>query len=100
MPMVLTVLEARVAAGREADLRAAYRDSAQGPFPPGLVSSSLLRLTADQAVWRIATLWASSEAMRGKGTPRGVQIFQAAGAQPTLSILEVVDELAPNRSAA
>ena len=104
MPKVLTVLTARVASEREADLKAAYRDSAGGPFPPGLIRSSLLRLSTDRAVWHIETLWDSREAldaMRAQGgTPRGVQIFLAAGAEPALSILEIVDELAPDSSAA
>jgi len=98
--MILTVLEARVAADREADLRAAYREAAAGPFPPGLLRSSLYRLTTDAAVWHIATRWesrAALDAMRGQGTPRGVLMFRAAGAEPTLSVLELVDELVPGR---
>jgi hypothetical protein len=46
--------------------------------------------------WRIQTWWASRdalEAMRGAGTPAGVLMFRAAGAEPALSIFEVVDGL-------
>lgn len=96
MPMVVTVLEAYVPVEREEHLQAAYRQAAQDALPPGLVRSVLLRATSDPTLWRIATLWQSREAldaMRGTGTPRGVQIFRAAGAEPTLSILEVADEL-------
>lgn len=102
MPMVLTVLEARIAPEREADLLAAYRAAADGPFPRGLVRSTLLRETADPSLWRIATLWDSPEAldaMRGTGTPRGIQIFRAAGADPTTSFMEVVDALSPGGAA-
>jgi len=100
---VLTVLEARVSTDRETNLTAAYRSAADGPFPPGFIRSSLLRSSADRQVWRIATLWesrAALDAMRAQGgTPRGVQIFQAAGAEPTLSIWEVADQLDPDGTA-
>ena len=102
MPMVLTVLEGRIARERETDLRAAYRAAAAGPFPRGLVRSTLLREAADPSLWRIATLWESREAleaMRGTGTPRGIQIFRAAGAEPTASFMEVVDALSPSGAA-
>ena len=98
MTMVLTVLEAHVEPTREAAMQTAYRDAVQDSFPPGLVRSTLLRATDDRTVWRIETLWESREAleaMRGTGTPRGVQIFRTAGAEPTLSVLEVVAALSP-----
>ena len=99
MNKILTVLEGRVAPEREAALTAAYEAAAEGPFPPGLIRSSLLRLTSDPTAWRIATLWDSIETLesvRAMGTPRGILIFRAAGAEPALSILEVVDELEPS----
>lgn len=98
MPKVLTVLDAHVPPDRHADLRAAYRAAAAEAFPPGLIRSSLLQATTDPTRWRIETLWESRErlaAMRGAGTPRGVLIFRAAGAEPALTILDVLDELAP-----
>jgi hypothetical protein len=91
--MVLTVLEANVPQVRERALQNAYLDAARDSLPPGLVRSTLLRDANDPTLWRIQTLWESREAlqaMRGTGTPRGVLIFRAAGAEPTLSILEVV----------
>jgi hypothetical protein len=97
--MILTVLEGRISPDRQDDLKAAYRAAADGPFPRGLVRSTLLREAADPSVWRIATLWESAEAlqaMRGTGTPRGVQIFRAAGAEPSTSFMDVVDALAPD----
>lgn len=98
MAFVVTVLEARVAPERAADLQAAYAESARGPFPPGLVRSTLLRHGSDPALWRIETTWRSHEAlaaMRQAGKPRGVQIFEAAGAAPSLSVFDVIAELAP-----
>jgi hypothetical protein len=47
---------------------------------------------ADSTRWRIETLWTSREvltAMRQVGTPAGVLMFRAAGAEPTLSVYDV-----------
>ena len=96
--MLVTALEAQVSDERVSALTAAYRDATRGPMPPGLMRSVLLRHSADPTRWRIETTWASSEAlaaMRGTGTPRGILIFRAAGAEPTLTILDVVEELQP-----
>jgi hypothetical protein len=103
MTRVLTVLEAHVPESRQADLLSAYRSAAHDAFPAGLVRSTLLQGTNDRTLWRIETLWESREvleAMRGKGTPRGLQIFRAAGAEPTLAILDVLDQLSPPQGAA
>jgi hypothetical protein len=94
--MILTVLDAQVASANEAALQAAYRDAAQDVLPRGLIRSTLIRASNDRTRWRIETLWESREAldaMRGTGTPRGVLIFRAAGAEPTFSAFEVVDAL-------
>jgi hypothetical protein len=98
MTRVLTILEAHVPTDRQADLRGAYGSVAREAFPPGLLRSTLLQATNDRTLWRIETLWESREtldAMRGTGTPRGVQIFHAAGAEPTLTVLDVHGELSP-----
>jgi hypothetical protein len=100
MSVVVTVLEARVAAEREDDLRAAYAQAGRGVFPTGLLRSVLLRDSAEPSLWRIETTWRSRddlEAMRQKivGKPQGVLIFEAAGAEPTLGVFDVVYELAP-----
>ena len=101
MPMTVTVLEAHVAPERESALQAAYGEAAHGPFPHGLVRSALLRATNDRTSWRIETIWESPEALAAMrasgGTPRGIQIFRAAGAEPTVNILEVVATLAPSQ---
>jgi quinol monooxygenase YgiN len=103
MPRVLTVLEAHVPQARQADLQSAYRSAVHDTVPPGLLRSSLLQATHDPTVWRIETLWESRQAldaMRGTGTPRGVQIFRAAGAEPSLTVLDVRDELSRGQGAA
>lgn len=89
--MVLTVLEATVAPARAADLQAAFR-SAAAQVPPGLVRSHLVTAAADPTRWRIETLWTSREVlagMRQAGTPAGVLMFRAAGAEPTVSVFDV-----------
>jgi hypothetical protein len=92
--MVLTMLEARVAAERVSDLERAYREVI-AELPPEIVETLLTRDARDPAVFRILTLWQSHEAlekMRASGVrPRGIQIFEAAGATPALSILDVME---------
>jgi antibiotic biosynthesis monooxygenase len=103
MPRVLTILEASVPQARHADLQAAYRSAAHETFPPGLVRSTLLQATNDRTLWRIETLWKSREAldaMRGTGTTRGLLIFRAASAEPTLTVFDIQDELLPPQGAA
>jgi heme-degrading monooxygenase HmoA len=93
--MVLTILEATVAPERAADLQAAFRGAA-AHVPPGLVRSHLVCAAADPTRWRIETLWASRDAlaaMRQTGTPAGVLMFRAAGAEPTLNIYDVVSTI-------
>jgi heme-degrading monooxygenase HmoA len=101
--MVLSILEAHVPQAQEPALRGAYADAARDAFPPGLIRSMLLRTANDPTLWRIETLWESREAlvaMRGSGTPRGILIFRAAGAEPVVSILDVVATLSPSGDAA
>ena len=97
--MILTILEANLEPGRESDLEAAYAAAvSSGDRPPGLVRSELVRDTQDPTRWRIQTWWHSREAlvaMRSSGTPAGILMFRAAGAEPKTSIFEVVDDLPP-----
>jgi heme-degrading monooxygenase HmoA len=89
--MVLTILEATVSPERAADLQAAFRHAA-AQVPPGLIRSHLVSAAADPTRWRIETLWASRDAlaaMRQAGTPAGVLMFRAAGAEPSLAIYDV-----------
>jgi hypothetical protein len=91
--MVLTVLEAQVAAEKAALLEEAYNQGIKH-LDAGITQTFLLRSSKDPGVWRIVTLWQSREvldAMRQTGeTPRGVLMFQAADAVPALSVFDVV----------
>jgi len=97
--MVLTILEATVEPERASDLQAAFRNagSGAGSIPPGLVRSHLMSDASDGKRWRIETLWTSREALMAMrqqgGTPAGVLMFRAAGAEPSLSIYEVVSTI-------
>ena len=97
--MIVTILEANIEPGRESDLAAAYAQAvASNNRPAGLVRSELLRDAFDPTRWRIQTSWQNRqvlEAMRGTGTPAGILMFRSAGAEPTTSIFEVVDDLPP-----
>ena len=89
--MVLTILEATVAPERAADLQAAFR-VAGARVPPGFIRSHLVSAVTDPTRWRIETLWTGREAlaaMRQAGTPAGVLMFRAAGAEPSLSVYDV-----------
>jgi heme-degrading monooxygenase HmoA len=91
--MVITVLEAHVAEDRLERLEAAYRDGT-AEFPPGLVETFLARDTSDPTLCRIVTVWESREALERMRSsvekPKGVQIFESAGATPKLSVLDVL----------
>ena len=94
--MVLTVLEAHVAPGQEHALQAAYDAAASGALPAGLVRSELVRDARDATRWRIQTWWndrAALEAMRNTGTPAGILMFRAAGAEPTVAVFDVVSRI-------
>jgi len=89
--MILTILEASVAPERASHLQAAFEAEAAN-IPGGFIRSHLTCSASDPLLWRIETLWTSREAlsaMRQTGTPAGVLMFRAAGAEPTLSIFEV-----------
>jgi len=93
---IVTVLEAHLPPDQAPALLAAYRAAREKPLPPGLVHTELVHDLRDPTRWRIQTWWTSREAleaMRGAGTPEGVLMFRAAGAEPTLSIFEIVDAL-------
>lgn len=91
--MVITILEAEIAPDRVPDLERAY-DEGTRELPTGIRETFLVRDATDPGRHRIVTVWESQaalQAMRASGvTPKGVQIFQAAGGKPELSILSVV----------
>lgn len=91
--MVMTVLEAQVAADRWDALRRSYEARARLPDSGAIVESFLIQETDDGNTWRIVTVWRDQEAldaMRGSGeTPTGVLIFRDADAEPRLTIFTI-----------
>ena len=91
--MVITVLEAVVPVDRHDDVERVFREGMR-ELPDAIVESFLTRDTKDSSRFRLATVWRSAEAleaMRASGVkPKGVQMFEAVGATPTLSVFGVV----------
>lgn len=92
--MVITTLDAQVPPDKWAALEQAYKEAVASETDPGLVETFLLHNFKEPNQWRIVTVWesrAALDAMRNSGeTPRGVLIFRAAGAEPALTISDVV----------
>ena len=90
--MVMTVLEAHVAAEKWAVLAASYKEGT-AHLPPQMVETFLVQSTADPTLWRGISLWRSREALdeyrKSVQTAGGVLIFRAAGAEPTLTVFDV-----------
>ena len=97
MNKIITILEARVSEEKWETLRNAYQAIKAKQLAPMPLQSFLLQMKEDPKLWRIVTIWESMEVlqkMRGSGeTPAGVLIFREAGAEPTLSIFEVKEEV-------
>jgi heme-degrading monooxygenase HmoA len=91
--MVVTVLEAKVEPEKATLLEATYKQAIEH-LDPGITQTFLLRSSKEPALWQIVTVWESREvldAMRQSGeTPRGVLIFRAVEAEPTLSVFGVL----------
>ncbi len=91
--MVMTVLEARLPPSRLADVLPVFEEGAR-ELPPEIVETYLVRDTADPSLFRLNTVWRTREdleRMRASGIkPKGVQMFEAVGATPSLKIFEVV----------
>lgn len=92
--MMLTQLEGKVNPGQWERLKAAFEEALQ-QIPSAIHQSYLIQDGSERDIWRIVTFWKSREALEdyrmSVETPEGVIMFQAAGAEPTLSISEVID---------
>jgi quinol monooxygenase YgiN len=93
--MVMTILEAHIDPEERAAFQAAY-EAGTSKLLPGMVRTYLVRSNTDPNLWRMMAVWNSPEAvnqMRASGqTPPGVLMFRAAGAEPVMSVFEVVAE--------
>lgn len=89
--MVMTVLEGIVAEDKRAQLIEIFQKALQH-VPPEILSTYLVHDTKNPELFRIMSIWKSKEdlaAMRQKGTPEGVLMFRAVGAEPTLSLYDI-----------
>ena len=95
--MVMTILEARVTPDKWTALEQAYT-AATRQLDPGITQTLLIHSSVDSTLWRIMTVWSSRQALeamrRSTETPQGVLMFRSAGAEPTLSVFDVVADAA------
>jgi quinol monooxygenase YgiN len=91
--MVMTILEAQVAAARWDALHESYDARARLPESGAIVESFLVQSDEAPNTWRIVTVWRDREALdavRSSGeTPTGVLIFRDADAEPRLTVFTV-----------
>jgi heme-degrading monooxygenase HmoA len=94
---ILTMAAGNVPDDRVDDLVAGYQALLQGPFPDGLLETSLLRGEGHE--WAVATLWRDREAivaMRASGEPpAALRLFADVGGQPRAAVYEVVATATP-----
>ncbi len=92
--MILTQLEAKVSPEQWDALKQAFHEAGQ-QLPSAIERSYLIQDEAERETWRILTFWQSRQALQdyraSVETPGGVLMFRAAGAEPSLSICEVID---------
>ncbi len=91
---VMTTLEAHVTPENWTILEQAYRDAIERGRPAQMLQSYLIQHVSDPTLWNIVALWSSREALdayrRSVEIPEGLEVFRAAGVEPTLSIFSVV----------
>lgn len=92
--MVITQLEARVTADQWDALKRVFHEANQ-QLPAAIDQSFLIQHSTEQELWRILTVWRSREALdayrASVQTPGGVLMFRSAGAEPTLTMFDVIE---------
>jgi heme-degrading monooxygenase HmoA len=91
--MIMTVLEAHLPAGQAETLQHMFEEEVRH-LPRQMVQNYLTRSTADTSLWQIVAIWRSRAALdeyrSSVEVPGGVRMFRAVGAEPTLTIFELV----------
>jgi hypothetical protein len=93
---VISILEAEMPADKVAKLEANYAEGIK-QLDPGIVQTFLIK---NGGKCKIITLWESREAvnaMKSKGTPKGVLMFRYAGVEPTLLVYDVVNSVSADK---
>ncbi len=92
--MLITVLEARVAPEKWVALEQAFKEERKRELPPAILQTLLVHSREEPTLWQIVTLFRSLEARdemhQATGRHGAVLIFRAAGAEPTVSMFDVV----------
>ena len=90
---VMTVVEGKIPKARNQEFLSLYASVRDQAKPPGWKRSMLLQDTDNKDLFRISTLWESSEALeqmrKDSRVPFAVQIFRTHGAEPNVRIFEV-----------
>lgn len=91
--MIVTQLEAKVEPENSDILKASF-DKALQDLPSAIEHSYLVQDKTDSDIWRVITVWKSREALQeyrqSVDTPDGIVMFRQAGAEPSLSMSQVV----------
>lgn len=88
---ILTIVSADVDQGRADELVAGFEELLGAGLPDGLLETRLLG--DGQGHWAIHSLWrdrAAVDAMRSSTEPAAPAFFRGFGAQPRLSVMQVV----------
>ena len=92
--MLMTIVEAHVAPEKWATLEQAFTEEGKRGLPPAILQTLLVRSREEPTLWQIVTLFRSLEAReemhQATGRHGAVLIFRAAGAEPTVSMFDVV----------
>lgn len=92
--MVITILEGKVSIDKISLLKANYRKILKNK-PRSIIKTYLILDTKNQNICKLITVWKSKkelDEMRKQGTPAGVLLFREVGAEPSLSIYEVIGQ--------
>lgn len=93
----MTVVEGKVPSSRAKEFEMSYAEVKDNKLPDALVQSFLLKDTENPEVYRIATVWKSSEGLeefresmkKTKQTPTAVALFQKVGVEPTFKVYNI-----------
>lgn len=95
MGEMMVVWEGRVRPDKQDALLAAYRNGA-GEIPPGMTRHLILQDSSEPEIFRLVSFWESpavlDEYRSQMTTPAALQMFRAAGVEPTRTISEALDE--------
>lgn len=93
--MIVTMVSGQLPEARNADIEAAFKQLISHGLPAGLVESFLLHGEAN--TWRIATVWASQEALdemrRSTDVPGAIRVFRSVGVEPDVAFFETLQHV-------